>query len=127
MGLTILSRANANLEEMDEEAIAAFARANGKKLAVLLGTARLPDELKQAIAEIVPTLTVGQLDGLIGVLESDYLEQKAGVTALEAKLENDIVAVLEKADVERTQQVQSFRRRVKQMMQQGKSSAKKSV
>lgn len=123
MGLTILSRANAKLDEMDDEAVAAFARANGKKLALLLGAARLPDELKQAIAEIVPTLTVDQLDALINVLESDYLEQKAGVAALEEKLEKDIVAVLEKAEADRASRVTAFRDRVSQLLKAPKKVA----
>lgn len=43
----------------------------GKRLALLLVSSDLPDEVKQAWADLIPEMTLAQLDKLAGALEKE--------------------------------------------------------
>lgn len=60
-------------EVLNDDTVRELLQLRAKKLGVLLATANLPDEQKEAWASLIPSLTVEQVDELTGILEADYM------------------------------------------------------
>ena len=61
-----------NPDVLSNEELRAIFEFRAKKLGVLLATADMPDEQKDAWASLVPSMTLRQIDDLTDILEADY-------------------------------------------------------
>ena len=49
---------------------------NAQKFALLLYSSALPEEIKESIIALVPEMTVAQINSLLNILESRYLDEQ---------------------------------------------------
>lgn len=87
-----------DIEQMTGEDIKNILRAKGQKLGLLLAGSNLPDDVKEAIATVLPELSLAQIDALLQTLETQYLLQKSGAAEAQATFEKKLIDVLTTAD-----------------------------
>lgn len=80
------------LKQNPEQDLKKELQAIGRKLALLLQTANIPEEAKQAWADLVPTMTLEQIDRLIKILEQHIL----GASETEQQALNISLAAVQK-------------------------------
>lgn len=60
-----------------QDALERDAQANGERLALLLSTANLPEDVKAGFAAMIPEMTLEQLDRLMNILENNIQDTTA--------------------------------------------------
>jgi len=67
-----------DFSELSEDDIEGGYRLRGQKLGVLLAASNFPDDVKEAILNILPDLSLDQADEFLEMLESKYLDEATG-------------------------------------------------
>ncbi len=74
----------ASVEELSTQDLLTAARGHGKKLAFLIAAMNLKDEEKEAMINLLPAMSLEQLERLEATLEMQYLESKTAHLNAEA-------------------------------------------
>ncbi|PIY96279.1 MAG: hypothetical protein COY66_04550 [Candidatus Kerfeldbacteria bacterium CG_4_10_14_0_8_um_filter_42_10] len=85
---------NVSETEIKEEA-----KALGRKIVLLLQASDLPEDVQLAIIELLPEMTLDQIDELVNLLSQNVARQGQG----EEELKNKLAAIKQKYDAKKSQ------------------------
>lgn len=92
---------NNNIQDFKiDDKLKDLVRAKGQKLGIILSELKIDDETRQAFLDILPSLTLEQIDELLNTLEVKYLD--AATRSEDEKFKQDLLKI--KNDFEKAQE-----------------------